>query len=852
MSRPPPHPPATPFRRGVRLLLVALAALASLPAGAVAGSPGARPDAATAAASSPLRPDPRAASGFEARGARSEPAPEDGLWSDRFALAEFDGTINALVEFRGELIAAGNFVQAGGVPATHVARWNGQRWAPLGAGISGVPLALAVVGDRLYAAGYRGGPFGGAPGLINEWDGTGWTDVTANLEGGAISSLAVWQGTLVAAGSIESGSEWIPGVARYQGGQWTLLGDLSASAGWIQAVVADGSRLYAGGSFGFTTPGAVTPVVLEFAGGSWDTIARARNDYQPHALALAIDRGDLVVGGGFVEIEGVPADGLARRHDGVWTGVPGSGGSWVAALRSSDQGLLAGGSFGSLGGAASHSVARWTAAGWQGVGRGLWWGVHALIEYQGRVIAGGRFTQDGDFTQRLISIASWDGTAWAPLRGEAPSGDGLFGFDALFTAVTALEVLDGFLHAGGSFYFANDLPIWSPSRGVVRWNGLGWTPLGPREFNGAVRALAWYHGGVIAGGSFGLPHDVSNIARWNGTAWEPLGTGTDGPVHALEVWNGVLYAAGSFTSAGGLLASGIARWDGTRWLPAGASVTPGPVELRALAVHGGRLIAGGAFSAIGAVAVSNVAAWDGAAWAPLGGGRPAPVHALEVHGGMLWAGGEFVPGETPAPPVLAWWDGTAWSHPPEQPEGSVTGLCSSAGALYVAGGFRRVGLRDAGGIARLEDAGWDALGQGLGSSAWTPLPVALVEFAGGLWVGGGFTLAGGRSSFHVARWEGLPRSASVAPAAEPARPNPFSRSTAVRFRLPPGATGSIDVLDLGGRRIRTLRSGALGWGPIDATWDGRNDAGAIVAGGVYFIRLRSAAGDRTARVAFVP
>lgn len=852
MSRPTSRPPATPLRRWLRLLLTSLAAVALLPAGPEAGPLRAHPGMTPAEPAWPLPPDPRAASGLEARGARSEPAPEDHLWSDRFGLAEFDGTINALAEFRGELIAAGNFVQAGGVPATHVARWDGQRWAPLGAGISGVPLALAVVGDRLYAAGYRGGPFGGAPGVISEWDGTGWTDVTANLSGGAISSLTVWQGTLVAAGYIESGSEWIPGVARYQGGHWTMLGDLSASAGWIQTVVADGSRLYAGGSFGFTTPGAVTPVVLEFSGGSWDTIARARNDYQPYALALVIDRGDLVVGGGFVEIEGVPTDGVARRHDGVWTGVEGSGGSWVAALRSSDEGLLAGGSFGSLGGAASHSVARWTAAGWQAVGGGLWWGVHALIEYRGRVIAGGRFTQDGRFTQRLISIASWDGTTWSPLRGDAASGVGLLGFSTSFAAVTALEVLDGFLYAGGSFYLADDLPHWSPSRGVARWNGFGWTPVGPREFNGSVHALAWYDGGVIAAGGFGLPHDVSHIARWSGTAWEPLGAGTDGPVRALEVWNGVLYAAGSFTSAGGLLASGIARWDGTRWLPAGASVTPGPVEFRALAVHGGRLIAGGSFAAIGEVAVSNVAAWDGAAWTPLGGGRPTPVHALEVHDGTLWAGGEFVPGTTPPAPVLASWDGAAWSHPPEQPEGSVSELLSSAGALFVAGGFRRVADRDASGIARLDGAGWDALGQGLGSSAWAPLPVALVEFGDGLWVGGGFTLAGGRSAFHVARWEGLPRSPSIALGAEPARPNPFSRSTAVTFRLPPDATGSIDVLDLGGRRIRTLRSGALGWGPIDATWDGRNDAGAVVAGGVYFIRLRSSAGDRTARVAFVP
>ncbi len=79
-------------------------------------------------------------------------------------------------------------------------------------------------------------------------------------------------------------------------------------------------------------------------------------------------------------------------------------------------------------------------------------------------------------------------------------------------------------------------------------------------------------------------------------------------------------------------------------------------------------------------------------------------------------------------------------------------------------------------------------------------------------------------------------------------PNPFRDATTVRFAL--GAAGAyrLTVHDVAGRRVREIESGEATAGPREATWDGRDARGRPLAAGVYFVRLQTAAGERTRRV----
>jgi hypothetical protein len=70
-----------------------------------------------------------------------------------------------------------------------------------------------------------------------------------------------------------------------------------------------------------------------------------------------------------------------------------------------------------------------------------------------------------------------------------------------------------------------------------------------------------------------------------------------------------------------------------------------------------------------------------------------------------------------------------------------------------------------------------------------------------------------------------------------AYPNPFSPSTTISFELSRTMPVTVEVFDVTGRKVRTLRDGVLGAARHAVTWTGVNDAGQRVTPGVYFCRL---------------
>jgi hypothetical protein len=79
-----------------------------------------------------------------------------------------------------------------------------------------------------------------------------------------------------------------------------------------------------------------------------------------------------------------------------------------------------------------------------------------------------------------------------------------------------------------------------------------------------------------------------------------------------------------------------------------------------------------------------------------------------------------------------------------------------------------------------------------------------------------------------------------------ARPNPFNARVEFGFELARTSTVRLDVHDLRGRLVRQLWNGTLPFGARWIGWDGRDDAGDLVASGVYVGRL--VRGDGTVSV----
>jgi hypothetical protein len=185
--------------------------------------------------------------------------------------------------------------------------------------------------------------------------------------------------------------------------------------------------------------------------------------------------------------------------------------------------------------------------------------------------------------------------------------------------------------------------------------------------NGPIYALAADANGVVyAGGAFTTAGGAvsHNVARLTPGGWLPLSGGVNGTVRCLAVKEGggsglELYVGGEFTQASNngasFAAAGIVKWTqaDNLWSTLGNGFNA-PVCALTVAPDGA-LYAGGEFTASGTAPLDRVAVWASPAWLPLGSGTPAPVRALAVYGPHVYAGGDFTAaGGAPVPGIARW------------------------------------------------------------------------------------------------------------------------------------------------------------------------------------------------------
>jgi hypothetical protein len=96
--------------------------------------------------------------------------------------------------------------------------------------------------------------------------------------------------------------------------------------------------------------------------------------------------------------------------------------------------------------------------------------------------------------------------------------------------------------------------------------------------------------------------------------------------------------------------------------------------------------------------------------------------------------------------------------------------------------------------------------------------------------------------------------ASVAPASlmlADVRPNPMRGAGTLVFSLSRPGPARLDVVDVQGRRVRTLASGTRAAGEHRVAWDGRADDGHVAGPGVYFVRLEAEGRTLSRKVAMM-
>ena len=309
--------------------------------------------------------------------------------------------------------------------------------------------------------------------------------------------------------------------------------------------------------------------------------------------------------------------------------------------------------------------------------------------------------------------------------------------------------------ANGIIYAAYQFNSPAPNDYVVQWNGTAWSRVGTGSFDGFVNALAVDSNGLLyAGGSFTQAGGVAaaNIASWNGSTWSALSTGTNAQVIALATSGTDLYAGGTFGQAGAVFASGVAKWDGTAWSRLGFGVIG---RVRALAATGTTVYVGGDLTSVSgsSTAASRIGKWDGSSWSNLGGGVSTSgggysiVYSLALAAdGSLYVGGEFNLAGSTAANNLARWNGSAWSAlgAGSSTPGVLT-LATAGSDLYASGTYALAGGGTSAGLAQWNGSAWNALGSGLNSGV-----SALLTAPGNLvYAGGNFTAVGDNSKATV-------------------------------------------------------------------------------------------------------
>lgn len=255
--------------------------------------------------------------------------------------------INALVEYEGNLVAAGKFKTLGGNTAYHVARWNGSSWEQMGAGLGAsiysTALALLIDTDGSLVAGGAFDKRGDGTGDFNNiarWNGSSWQPIGEGFTG-KVADLIIYDGQLVATGSFQKSGDVITNsIAAWNGTSWQALGS-GLTAGdtddRANCLAIHGNKLIVGGKFSYAGD-VYSPYVAAWDGSSWSALSGTPDRVQ----ALLSFKGDLYAG-----VAASP-QGIYRLEAGGWNLFASTNHS-VHALSTHEGNIVAGGSFRKIG-----------------------------------------------------------------------------------------------------------------------------------------------------------------------------------------------------------------------------------------------------------------------------------------------------------------------------------------------------------------------------------------------------------------------------------------------------------------------------------------------------------------------
>jgi hypothetical protein len=426
----------------------------------------------------------------------------------------------------------------------------------------------------------------------------------------------------------------------------------------------------------------------------------------------------------------------------------------VNALAVYNGELYAGGDFATANGASVPYLARWTGGSWQAVGFGTDGPVRALAVNGAELLVGGSFHNVGGFFQiNSPFFARWTQGNWD--RYTAAPNDtvtGLAPFNGFAAAIIEHEVPGGL------------------TRNLYRWTGSTWafvgeavTPGGVVAFNGNL-----LYSGVDPAHICGTNSSFAAIRSYNGTTSTTVQNATSAT--GFTVSGGVLYALGVTTGTSCDLRYpqswlGICNSSGT-W----GHATPAPGPIGVVGLLNGDIYVAGQFAWVNGdatvppprVEASNIARLFNSRWTPLTSGFDGAAKCSTQHGGAMYVGGDFTHEGANAVGYAATYNGFFWQStvaangPLTHMNFFSTNPTLADSYWIISGSFTSVNSTAISYIAKRDPQtlAWSSLGSGINAPALTSLQVFGQQLNQELIVGGQFTIAGGQTVNHIAKWTG--------------------------------------------------------------------------------------------------
>lgn len=334
-----------------------------------------------------------------------------GVWS---ALGTgITGTqVNAIARAtNGTVYVGGNFTDAGGSGADHIAQWNGSSWSTLASATAlnsfVYDLAVAPSGTTIYVAGaFTNANANANADYLATWNGSAWGALGTGLDFTAQAVAVAPNGDVYVGGLfLNAGGTAANYIAKWNGSAWSAVGSSTALNAAVQTIAIDGTKVYVGGDF--TNANGIANAdyiaVWDTATSTWSALGTGMNGT---VISLAVVEGYLYAVGSFTTSGGVTTNGFARWNGTAWESLNGA------------SGIL---------------------GGW-----------HVAPDPQGKIIASSNSSTTFGGITMPDRIARWNGATWLPVDVDlpgagtivrdiftAPDGVMYLGFDGTGTATAA-------------------------------------------------------------------------------------------------------------------------------------------------------------------------------------------------------------------------------------------------------------------------------------------------------------------------------------------------------------------------------------------------------------------------------